>query len=72
MVPAIVAHNLARAEFRHAMTAEIDAVLADLERNTVGELLDELGLRETVQKWFHERATPIVRAFIDWNAATHH
>ena len=46
MVPALVAHNLARAEVRAALRAELEAVVGELSTQTLGELLDELGLRE--------------------------
>ena len=48
MVPALVAHNLARAEVRAALREEVAAAVAELSTQTVGELLDELGLRAAV------------------------
>ena len=42
MVPKLVQHNLARAELRDAIRAEVGAVLEDLSRQNLGELLDAM------------------------------
>ncbi len=62
--PVVVAHNLQRAEVRAALTAEIEATLAELSTQPVGALLDELGVRELVRATLHERAVPLARAFV--------
>ena len=64
MIPAVIAHNLARAEFRAALRDEVTAVLAELSTQTIGELLDELGLRAQVGEWIHAHAQPLVTAFL--------
>src|SRR5256885_1084089 len=45
LVPSLVTHNLARPELRAAVGEELGAVLAELSKQTIGELLDDLGLR---------------------------
>lgn len=65
----VVRHNLDRDEVRAALRGEIAAVLAELERQTVGELLDEYGLRELVQTTVRERGAPLVREFLAWREA---
>lgn len=64
MVPAIVMHNLARAEVRAALRDEVEAVVRELSAQTLGELLDELGLRDAVRAWLHARALPQLRDFV--------
>ena len=46
MGPAVVAHNAQRPALRAAIAEELVAVAADLEGETVGSLLDAMGLRE--------------------------
>lgn len=65
MVPALVAHNLARAELRAALRAEIAAVVDELSQRTVGELLDELGLRAQLAEAVRVHGLPLARAFVD-------
>ena len=64
MVPAIVAHNLARAELRAALRAEITAVVGELSTQTIGELLDDLGLRAQVAEAVRTQGLPLARAFV--------
>jgi hypothetical protein len=64
MVPALVAHNLARAEVRAALRDEVAAVVAELSTQTVGELLDELGLRTHVADAIRAHGLPLARAFV--------
>ncbi len=64
MVPAIVTHNLGRAELRAALRAEIVAVVEELSRQTVGELLDELGLRAQMSEAVRAHGLPLARAFV--------
>lgn len=64
MVPALVAHNLQRAELRAALRAEIAAVVDELSQRTVGELLDELGLRAQLAEAVRVRGLPLARAFV--------
>ena len=64
MVPALVAHNLARAEVRQALREEVAAAVAELSTQTVGELLDELGLRAAVAEAVRTHGLPLARAFL--------
>jgi hypothetical protein len=64
MVPAIVRHNLARAEVRAALREECVAVVAELSTQTIGELLDELGLRAIAKEELRARGLPLVRAWL--------
>jgi hypothetical protein len=64
MVPAIVAHNLGRDEFRQALREEIAAALEELSKQPIGELLDELGVRSLVKEGVRAQALPLVREFL--------
>jgi hypothetical protein len=64
MVPAIVAHNWARAEVRGHLRDEVAAVVAELSTQTIGELLDELGLRALVGEAVRAHGVPLARAFV--------
>ena len=64
MIPAIVTHNLARAELRAALREEVAAVVAELSTQTIGELLDELGLRAHVAEAVRAHGLPLARAFV--------
>jgi hypothetical protein len=64
MVPALVAHNLARAEVRTALREELAAAVAELSTQTLGELLDELGLRAAVADAVRTHGLPLARAFV--------
>jgi hypothetical protein len=64
MLPAIVAHNLARAEVRAALRDEVAAVIAELSTQSVGALLDDLGLRAAVAESVRAHGLPLVRAFL--------
>jgi len=63
LAPRIVAHNLARAEVREAIEAEVREALAELSQQTLGEVLDDLGLRTTARATLHARGRPWLRAF---------
>lgn len=62
--PPLFAHNVARAEVRDAVKAEVAAVLAELSSQTIGELLDELGMRELARDTLRTRGLPLMRAFL--------
>jgi hypothetical protein len=64
LIPAIVAHNVARQEVRTAVTEEVVAVARELSKQTVGELLDELGLRQVVREGVRVHGGPLVMAFL--------
>jgi hypothetical protein len=63
MIPAIVQHNAARVELREAVKGEVAAVLAELETQTLGELLDELGLRAWAREGSARAGVPVLRGF---------
>jgi hypothetical protein len=64
MVPAVIAHNLARAELRTALREEVAAVVSELSAQTIGELLDELGLRAAAAEAVRAHGLPLARAFL--------
>ena len=64
MLPSVVRHNLGRAELRVAVREELSAVVAELSAQTVGELLDELGLRTQTAEWLRAHGLPLARAFL--------
>jgi hypothetical protein len=63
-LPSVVAHNLARAEVRAALREELAAAVAELTQQTVGELLDELGLRALAREAMRAQGLPLARAFV--------
>jgi hypothetical protein len=64
LTPVVIQHNLQRAEVREALRAEVDAALTELGTQTVGELLDELGLRATVMDVLQTRGLALATAFL--------
>jgi hypothetical protein len=64
LLPTIVQHNAARAELRDAVKEEVAAVLAELETQTLGELLDELGLRAWARQGTAQAGVPLLREFL--------
>lgn len=64
MLPALIAHNLARPELRAAVRDELGAVVAELSTQTIGELLDELGLRAHAAEAVRAHGLPLARAFV--------
>lgn len=64
MLPALIAHNLARAEVRAALREELAAAVAELATQTIGELLDELGLRAAAAEAVRAHGLPLARAFL--------
>lgn len=63
MVPKLVQHNLARAELRDAIRGEVGVVLEELSKQTLGELLDELGLRAWARAGTIQAGGPLLRNF---------
>ncbi|NOK35370.1 hypothetical protein HMI49_19385 [Corallococcus exercitus] len=61
LAPQVLAHNLARPEVREGLKAELHAVLEDLSRHTVGELLEQAGLRDATRQWLHAHGLPFAR-----------
>ena len=64
LVPGVIAHNLARTEVRDAVRAEVAAALAELDKQTLGELLDEAGLRDATREWLHTRVQPLAQELL--------
>ncbi len=64
LVPLVVEHNLARAEVRSAVIAEVDAVLAELSTQNVGALLEEFGLKDQVRELLRTRSRPLLGKFV--------
>jgi len=62
-VPQVVAHNLARTELREAVRGEVEAVLADLGKGTVGDALDTLGLRTIARDALRTHGLVLARGF---------
>ena len=61
LLPQVIAHNLARSEVREGLKAELHAVVEELSRHTVGELLDQAGLRDATRQWLHAHGLPFAR-----------
>ncbi|MBN8233201.1 hypothetical protein JYK02_37375 [Corallococcus macrosporus] len=74
LMPQVIAHNFARPEVREGVSAELHAVLEDLSRHTVGELLEQAGLRDATREWLRAHGLPFARGlarsapFIAWRA----
>lgn len=60
LVPRIVAHNLARPALRDLIRSEVAAVVSELSKQTLGELLDEGGLRESTRALAKARLVPML------------
>jgi hypothetical protein len=77
LAPTLLRHNLGREEIRAALREEIDAALAEIGKSTVGEVLDDFGLREVARESLHAHGLPIARtlvataAFGDWWTSAH-
>lgn len=64
VTPRLAHHNLARAEVREAVRAELDAALAELSTETLGSILDQLGLRAQMRDALHHHALPGLRDLV--------
>jgi hypothetical protein len=64
MLPSVIAHNLGRAELRAALRDEVAAVVRELSAQTIGELLDDLGLRAAAAEAVRAHGLPLARAFL--------
>jgi hypothetical protein len=64
ITPALLVHNLARAEVRDALREEIDAVLTELGKQTLGELLVEYGLKDFLRGALRKEGLELARAFL--------
>ncbi len=64
LAPVVVPYNLQRAEVRDAVRAEVEAVLTDLSTQTIGQLLDDLGLREQVKQGLRDKLGPLIGAYV--------
>lgn len=77
LFPIVLRHNLARAEVRTVLRDEIGRALDELGKTTLGELLDDFGLRDEARKSLHAHGLPLARALRDtepfqawWKQAT--
>lgn len=61
LVASIVVHNVKRKELRDAVKAELEVVLAELQKETIGGLLDEAGAREIARLALHRHGLPLLR-----------
>jgi hypothetical protein len=72
-----VRHNIARKEIRDTIREEVTAVLGDLSKESIGDLLDRFGARTLARQALHHHGLPVARSlvatpeFAAWWAATH-
>ena len=64
LAPMLVGHNVRRTEIRDALKAEIGHALGDLGKTTVGEHLDELGLRDQARAALHAHGGAFGKSFM--------
>ena len=64
LVPRVIAHNVARAELRSLVRDEMALALQTLSARTMGELLDEAGLRQAVHDGAREIGLPWMKSFV--------
>lgn len=64
LVPVLVQHNWQRQEARAAIVAEVEAALVELSKQSTGELLTELGLRDQARELLKQRARPMIQKFV--------
>ncbi len=64
LIPKLVAHNVARAEVREAIVAEVRASLEELSKQTIGELLEEAGLRDESRAALRAHGLPLARELV--------
>jgi hypothetical protein len=61
LIPSIVRHNVKRKELRDAIREEVAIVVADLSKETIGELLDRAGARAVAREALHAHGLPLLR-----------
>lgn len=64
LIPAIVRHNVARAELREAIRDEVREVVNELSRETIGEVLDRAGARTLTRDALHAHVLPLAREVV--------
>jgi hypothetical protein len=64
LLPSVIAHNVAREPVRAALRDEVTALATELSKETIGELLDQAGLRELVRAGVRAHGLPLARAFV--------
>jgi len=67
LMPVLISHNLSRPEVREALRAEVEAVLTELSTQTIGDLLEEMGVRELARESLHQHVAPLIVAFAATN-----
>jgi hypothetical protein len=70
LFPAVAAHNLVREEVRKHLRDEVAIVLAELSTQPLGEVLDELGLRDLVRQSLHRHLPSLIQDFVATPAFT--
>jgi hypothetical protein len=65
LLPAIIQHNAARPELREAIVAEVRASLEELSRQSIGEALDELGIRARSREALKAHGLPFARSLAE-------
>ncbi len=63
--PEVLAHNLARPDVRAALRDEVGAIRDALGDDTVGDVLDAMGLRDHLRARWVTLGTPIAKALLD-------
>ncbi len=63
MMPAVVAYNIARGDLRAVVHGHLTAVVTTLSQQSLGELLDVLGLRESARASAHAVGLPWLEVF---------
>jgi hypothetical protein len=64
MAPVVAQHNLGRTEFRQALGEEIAAAVEELSKQTIGEFLDEMGVRQLIKEGARVHLVPLLREFL--------
>ncbi len=67
-LPAIVAHNLARAELREAIDGEVRAVFDQLAKESIGSLLERAGVKEHARLWARTQGLALAKGFVETEA----
>ena len=64
LIPSIVRHNVARKEIRDTIKEEVTAVLGDLSKESIGDLLDRFGARTLARQALQHHALPVARDLV--------
>jgi hypothetical protein len=64
VIALVVPHNLGRADVRELVRAELAAAITEASTQTIGELLDELGLRGQAAELWRATVGPLAAGFV--------